>query len=94
MKILNKVLLVIIMIGVLVSSSGCASLEARSKEKEPSVYPFRKVGFNLLDPFGASVDVILSPALDTVLLPIDIIRVIAKGSGKGDKKPKEEKPKP
>jgi|TARA_B100000959_G_C14899857_1_gene590431 uncharacterized protein YceK len=74
MKKLNKVLFVVVMVGVITISIGCYSTKTRLSDIQPTVYPSLKYESSgtWQDTYLRTADLPLSFALDTALLPLDI----------------------
>ena len=84
---MQKLLLPItIMAAFIIGSTSCSSIDARKKGSQSGVYPgvkaYKKAhgtDVNATKPIYNAIDLPLSFALDTGLLPIDILRSTLKG---------------
>ena len=84
---MKKLLLPITVMTILVvGAASCSSINARSKGKQSGLYPGVKAGKEayekadgITENSTAIIDLPFSFALDTVLLPLDLLGVISKG---------------
>ena len=84
---MQKLLLPITIMAVfIIGANGCSSINARTKGSQSGVYPgvkaYKKAhgtDVNATKPVYNAIDLPLSFALDTGLLPIDILRSTLKG---------------
>jgi uncharacterized protein YceK len=92
-----KELLLITFLAAILVSTGCSSVDARNKGTQSSLYPGVKAGLD--GSSGSSgtaaqaLDLPFSFILDTVLLPIDLLRSGSKGENDKSAEP-EAAPKP
>ena len=82
---MKKLLLITFSAAVLVST-GCGSIESRSDGTQSGLYPGVKADLDGPSSAASIVDLPFSFALDTVLLPIDILGSVFKSK---DDKPSE-----
>ena len=82
---MRKLLLITFSAAILVST-GCGSIESRSDGTQSGLYPGVKADLDGPSSAASIVDLPFSFALDTVLLPIDILGSVFKGK---DDKPSE-----
>ena len=92
---LNKVIVGVALIGTIVASTGCFSAKMRMDSNEPMLF----YGLQYQSPTDATVaervvrpfDIPLSLAIDTALLPFDVIDVVATNSSnkKAERKAKQ-----
>ena len=82
----KSLLSITIMAVFIIGATGCSSIDARSKGSQSGVYPgvkaYKKAhgtDVNATKPGYKVIDLPLSFALDTGLLPIDILRSTLKG---------------
>ena len=89
-----KELLLIIFLAAILVSTGCSSVDARNKGTQSGLYPGVKAGLDGSSGTAAQVlDLPFSFILDTVLLPIDLLRSGSKGENDKPAEP-EAAPKP
>ena len=98
---MKKLLLpIMILIALVIGSTSCSSIDTRSKGKQSGLYPGVKAGKEayekadgITENSTAIIDLPFSFALDTVLLPLDLLGVTSKGEkGKADKPVEPEAP--
>ena len=99
---MKKLLLPIMVMTVLVmGAASCSSIDARSKGKQSGLYPGVKAGKEayekadgITENSTSIIDLPFSFALDTALLPLDLLGVTSKGKkGKEDNATVPELPK-
>jgi uncharacterized protein YceK len=105
MKILTKTAAIALSILVLASSTGCVSLLAHATEKPPKAYSgVQHSMYSINNPTGGYEYVVVTPmividlpltfALDTLLLPFDLIGAAAAKNKQEAKSQPEETPQP
>jgi uncharacterized protein YceK len=100
---MKKLLLpIMVLTALVIGSTSCSSIESRSKGTQSGLYPGVKAGKEAYDKADgitenstAIIDLPFSFALDTVLLPLDLLGVTSKGEkGKTAEPAEPEAPQP
>ena len=96
MRMQKLLLPITIMAAFIIGANGCSSIDARTKGSQSGVYPgvkaYKKAhgtDVNATKPGYKVIDLPLSFALDTGLLPIDILRSALKGKDDNSTAPKK-----